>query len=455
MWIAPLLAAIATALTHLYSSKKTPHEKEMRLKEHLSGRQSNPIETKKENEFTVSVVGERVEVYEASGLFYKYVLKPLPILGGFRGMVDVELVIDGDVWLEEWALIAKVANHEEYHDLIGQLELENDRLRLTFNTVDERELSEAVTGVRRMLEQTNQFLVRGVIEDSDEKVLGETVAGGIARPIVIEVSFPTTIFGRLASWPLKRLLLYIIGPMERSLVWVRHTPYWDSSQVKYRIQNPRTRTSATELSAFESLSLINPVSTLSDELAELFKVIYIGYGVRRDMIERGQTPTTRRYGTECLPITLSYHEGKAGFEGGLPVGRAIIDSLLDQNLDRYEAELMTRTQVHIPLRDVQHQTLVDIWVASERALKHKLNRLIEQSDGDVILETVTGQGRGVIQTDYRGGDGSWYFNIRWSPTGNAKLVDVGRVNPAEPLETEGYIMWERVHTGQSTLYQPA
>lgn len=464
-----VLLFISEVLFHWYASPDTESDRETDLERKVGGNTLGPSTTPKGNEFTLEVVEGSFEVYESESLVYRLFLKPLPFgWGGFRGETQVEIAISGDVRVEEAVLIKQIASNEKYRQLIGDLQLQNDRLCCVINDAEVSKVREALTGVEELVAVKDESVAEDVIRVSDHVVLGELVAGGVARSVVLDVAFPNAHIWQYISRPTKNFLQGTIGRMNRTFIWVRQRPRKQRSTVKIRFRDPSHPPEEYTLGPLEALSFWVPMVETTSGSQRLHTLLYMGYGVTREFleVENPDDAIVEHHGVEYLSVSLARSKEKLenasskvdwedigtgflgvqkGREEELPTVLKVACRMVDQK------DLPEREEVLIPVSPI---TVEEFETSDVTAIDWDGLTEIDSAFEESIATVITAGGSGTIRAYYRAKDAPLYFALEWRADGSVKLFDSGRPPVGEPLDTDGFVLWHRLHQGRARAYQP-
>lgn len=443
---------IVTILTHWFSSPDSEQERQELLRQELVDEDVGWIESEKGNWFNLTITG--IEVRESERLLYQLVTNPFPVVGGFTGETGVTAKIEGDVRLEEWALIEHIATSDEFQQIVADFQLNEDELVIVLNTADEDEIRTQFTGVIRAIEVNDRYLVDEAVNESDNKTLGKSVGGGVARPLFVDVAFPTRWIHKLVTRPLRALIQYGVGSMERSFVWVRRTPMRRTSNAEFRVRYPNQKPEPKDITTLDWLYLLLNSKKCSEGGVALLKILHMGYRLHRDFVEDEEI--TVKNGATCLVVSIANLQETVDMEQTRPTNDNLLTGLLVLN-DFWgfssSVDEPSRTCIEIPVDNFDPQLFERIDLTQLTPEAHNQLFSIMPSDG-VFATAITGLGNGLVQAYYRGGDGSWYFTVRWGEDANAEVREIGEVDPEDPVETDGYVIWEKHHPGSRTAYAP-
>lgn len=459
------LAVVVPIILHWYSSPDTASDLEYELKDKVGGETLGPITTKKGNEFSFEIVEESFEVYEAESLVYRLLRKPLPFgIGGFRGETHVQLTISGNIRIEEAVLIKQIASHNEYRQLIGDLELQNDQFKLIINNSTVPGVRDALTGVRELVDIKDESIPEEVIYISDHLVLGEVVAGGVARSIVIDISLPNKHVWKWVCIPTRLFLENVLGRMNRAYVWIRQRPRRRTSTVTLRVRDPNSQPDEYTLGPLEVFSFWIPITETTQASQHLHTLQYMGYGLVREFleVENEENAIVEQHGIDYLPVSLARTEDKldnphigvdwedlvvailgTGDEDYLPtiVGETI-RSWREENLPQ-------REEVLIPVSPIKlDDSGYGITDSSETEV------LSEAKETTFWVTVITAGGGGTVRAYYRSMSGPSYVAVEWRADGSSHVYEAGQVRIGNPLTPEGFIIWHRLHQGREKAYQP-
>lgn len=446
------VAVIVTILTHWFSSPDSEQDRQELLRGELVKIDSGWTESEKENRFNLTITG--IEVRESERLLYRLITKPLPVVGGFTGETSVTAKVEGDVRLEEWALIKHIATSNEIRQMVADFQLNNDELVFVLNTANEDEIRKHFTGVVRAIEVNDRYLADEAVSKSDNKTLGKSVGGGVARPLFVDVAFPTRLVYKMVTRPLRALIEYWVGSMERSFVWVRWTPMRRTSATEFRVRYPNQKPEPKNITTLDWLYLLLNPEKCSEGGVALLKILHMGYRLHRDFVDDAEV--TLKNGATCLVVSIAKLQETVDIEQTRPTNEDLLTGLSVLN-DFWgitsPAEEPCRTRIEIPVEnfDPRKFNVIDLTELSAESQDHLFSIL--PSDG-VIATAITGLGNGLVQAYYRGGDGGWYFTVRWGENGNAEVREIRDVDPEDPIMTDGYVIWEKHHPGSRTSYAP-
>lgn len=443
---------LVTILSHWFTSPDSEHDRQETLRQELVDVDAGWTESEKGNKFNLTITG--IEVRESDRLLYRLCTKPLPILGGFAGETAVTTKIEGDVRLEEWALIEHIATSSAFQGMVADFQLTGDELVFVLNTADEDEIRTPFTGVVRAIQLNDRYLADDTVRHSDHKTLGKPVGGGVARPLFVDVAFPTRPVSRLLTWPLKNVIQYGVGSMERSFVWVRQTPMRRTSTTEFRVRYPNQNPVPKDLAVLDWLYLFLSPERCSEGGVAVLQMLHMGYRLHRDFVEDDEVTETN--GATCLVVSIAQLQEDGDIERTRPTRDDLLTGFLVLNdfwgLVR-NVDAPRRTRIEIPVDNVDPHAFEELDLTTlSPADRTRFNSLL--SSNEVMATAITGLGNGLVQAYYHGGDGSWNVTVRWSENGNATVQEIGSVEPETPVNTNGYVIWQKHHPGSQTSYAP-
>lgn len=472
LWVSGLilffsaLGIVIQILRHWYSASDTESDRETDLERNVGGDTLGPSTTPKGNEFTLEVVKGSFEVYEAESVVYRLFLKPLPFwIGGFRGESQVEIAIRGDVRIEESVLIKQIASNEKYRQLIGDLQLQNNRVKCVINDANVSEVREALTGVEELVAVKDESVAEDLISVSDHSVLGKLVAGGVARSIVLDVTFPNAHIWKYVSRPTRNFLQNTIGRMNRTFIWVRHRPRKRRSTIKLRFRDPSHPPDEYTLGPLEQFSLWIPTVETTEGSQRLRALLYMGYGVTREFLEvDNQDDSIVEYnGVEYLSVSLARSEEKLDTEvdwEDIGVGFFGVHESSDEDPPAIfrmvfrgwsREDLPDREEVLIPVSQFRLKEFED---ADVTTVNPEVLSEIDLRVSEALATAITASGGGTVRAYYQVKNEPLYFALEWKADGSVTLYDTGCSPPGEPLDTDGFVLWHRLHQGRAKAYQP-
>lgn len=439
-----VLTLVVMVILHRFRSADTASEKVAELESKVGGEVLGPTTSPNQNEFTLEVVDESFEVYEYEGAMYRYLLKPLI---GFRGETQVRIDVHGDVFVEEAVLIKQIATDDRFSNRIADIELEDSRITLALNSAAVSEVRKTLVGLPELVSpEREESVPEEAVKAADHKVLGVRAAGGVSRAIVIDIAFPNKHVWRLLTVFCKNFILNTIDRMNRTSVWVRRRPRRKTSKVTLRFRHPSNDSEVYRLGPLETVAFCNPYSATPDGSQRLLDVLYMGYGIRRDFLESdGEPSTVSKDGTEFLKVSLARDEEMCD-DYHSPVG--ILELGVAEKARRGWNTVPEREEVLIPVSGAEADELQDVSLHPS-----KIEGVTRASHGDGIwAEAITAVRGSSVRCYYRGGDGTWYFAVEWLADCSVNLVESDRVEPEQPIETEGDVLWHRLHSGRKRAY---
>lgn len=448
--IASIPMVLITILIYWFDSSDTVKEREEKLQA-LVGNESEVAETPKSNEFYVEI--EQISVYETESKFYRYVLKPLPIIGGFNGRTEVIATIKGDVLVEEQVLINEVNDREEFIEKIADLRLKGNQLQLALNLVQEEEINEIVTEFRTLILEGGEWIVGDMINEADECVFGNPVVDGnttqgVARPIVLDVAYPTSRV-RSRFYNILRYFLGGIDNMSRGMVWERHDPHRRRKVALVRMRSPTHHSSVMEVTIRDFWHLLNFDTDYSRNVTRLLKIVYMGMGVHRGFASNDGCGIVEVDGSKHLKLYLN-QSGEKRLDNLDPDSDVLARHHYSSHFDRVEPPSIEGGEVAVPIFDlnpISHENINPR--PRKKGTIEELQACLDLSGGRVVATVLTGLGNGVIQVYYRKQNS--YFTVRWNDS-HAQVWEVGEVDPEEPLDVEGIVQWHKIHPQRQTAY---
>lgn len=439
-----VLSPAAAFLVYRLQSLPTAKEQEDDLSDKLNG-ETIEATAPSGTEYSLKLDGENVEVCEYEGVFYR-LKKPVV---GFCGETQIEVHISGAVHIEELVLVKNIGEDDRLSEVVADLQLEGDRLLLALNTASTPEVRDILTGVSEKIEiALREPMPEESVRRAEDKVLGEIVAGGIARPMVIAVDYPDRhvwwmlgLYGRL-------VLENIIGEMNRTYLWVRHTPRSRSSSFDIRFLRPNNEPERYQLGPIELLSFLNPWSETAKGSRRVWNLLYSGYGITREFLETdGEYSTVNRDGTGDLRVSMAQPSEQVEDprdEVGVPEVKAALEFAWEGT-----EETPDRREVFVPVEDVTLDEFEDICALSDIPSE---NVGESASDTGLFAEAITTVNGRTVRCYYRGKGMGWYIAVEWLPDGTVKLHDTGKAKPETPIETQGHVLWNRIHLGRERGY---
>lgn len=420
----------------------TAPERKEQVRDLLAG-EAIEATTPNGNEFTLELDEESVQVYEYEGVLYRYLKKPIV---GFHGETQVKIRVSGDVRIEEPVLVKQIGEDEKLRKEVANAEFEGDRLGLALNTATKGEVSEILTGVSEVVGSAmREPLPKESVRRANDKVLGEIVAGGIARPMVIDVELPDKhIWGLLGLFG-GAVLRNIIGEMNRTYLWVRHTPRSRSSTFDIRFLHPNNDPERYRLGPLQMLSFFNPQSDMDEGSQRLWNLLYSGYGITREFLEtEGEYTTVEQDGTGYLRVSLAPSAENVDDprdEVGVQELGIALTALLGEDGDSSS----DREEVLIPVENVGIDEFEEVGLTD--GIPNKTGRSTAEKH-TFLPDAITAVGGNTVCGYYRSRETGWYIAVQWLPDGSIELYETGRVAPEQPIETDGHVLWHRIHLGR-------
>lgn len=441
-----LLSLVATILSHRFLTAPTAADIESDLEDRLDGEVVASTTTSNGHEFSLKVVAGSFEVYEQQGFVYRYLLKPVV---KFWGETQVLLDIQGDVFIEDGVLAKEIASDEDTRRMIGEMRLEDSQITLVINSASVGEVRDTLSGISELADlDDEESLLEETVQDADHRILGVKAAGGVARPIVVDIWFANRHMWRIVSVVYKRWIQNTVGEMNRTYVWVRRRPRKKTSQTTVRFRHPDTTPVEYQLGALQLISFLNPFSPTPEGSQQILDLLHMGTGIRRDFIEpRGDVTTVERNGITHLSITLTRSENTTDSLDSR-VGLTEWGSKLLAKV-AWSGEYWNKDKVEVLIPIVGLEVDDFEGVDEDKSILDS----IEMGDGTSIwAESITAINGRSVRCYYRGNSGSWYIVVEWLPDGSSRVVDSGEVKPQTPIPTEGHILWQRLHLGRKKAY---
>lgn len=443
-----ICAIAVNILLHWFDSTDSAKEREEKL-ESLVGEKSEVSVTPHGNEFTIQI--KDIEVTETSSRFYKLAIKPLPFIGGFAGRTEVAANIDGEVRVEELVLIKEIIDSTDLIRKIADLRLDENELQLALNLVRKEEINEVMTKFRTMMVEGGEWIIGEVIKESDRNVLGtpmrdDEATFGIARPIVLDVAYPTS-WVRKRVFHVFRTFANIIADMERGVVWARYDPHRNRKTARYRLRSPIHYSHTHELSLNDYWHMLTLQTDYENN--HFLKIMYMGLGVRREFANENKENIVEVGEKKGLKLLLR-QSGEKSLDNVTPSQTALMEHIANSLFIPINFSVPEGGQVFVPIFDFN--PISNDSVHHHPKKKGEIDDLrscINSTEGRVVATALTGLGNGVIQGYYR--KSSYYFTVRWNEN-DAQVWEVGENDPNKPLDVEGIVLWHRLHPHRRTAY---
>jgi len=452
-WVELLGGVVIPIIILQYQSMESASEKQKRLSSTLLHKESEPEVTDKGNQFSLVITG--VKVWPAEKLFYHYISPLIPVFGGFHGTTEVEIEISGDVYIEEWLLISRICQSDRFRETIADLRLKEDRLQVSVNSVDEEEIGEMMVGFRRMIERTNRYLTKDTISAADHKVLGIEIGDGFARPILVDVSYPTRLSSRVTLLPVINYIRHSLSGMNRTVVWERCTPYEKTSTIELRTRKVDALSDRYEITTRDLLRFICS-RRASGGVEEIIRILHMGYRTHRTYVEEESIVEVND--AKCIALEIAQIDEKYGRGTDLARTKPGYQKLtigfyrLNFSITSLFSDLRRKT-IHVPIKKFNPRKFekIDLTPVSG-GTREDIEKIVRANKGGLDAFSVCALGDGVIEATYRGAD--WFFTIRFGEDGRGQVWNAGAAKPDEPLSKEGYVIWHKLHPGRETSYAP-